>query len=311
MPLLSLVVFFSRAQTDGARATRIPTVVLRPSTDEPSPDIYYIILDGYARSDYMTEAIGLDNSEFIAFLERQGLLVAKESRSNHNWTSLSLASSLNMTLAQYLGANMLPGYYPTPFVDFIRHNLVRRSLEEIGYRTVAVQSDRLPSHRIGLTPMSTLAQPPIACHRRRKGFQPNAFESMLLDTTLLQPVLSWPPIGFELKGIPTRESRATLTMSCERSSFRNSITWPSRSPWKAPVLSLPTSSLPTGRTSSPPPVKPATRMSLSHSIESVDVSSNDKDLYRDQAAYITGQRTTGHPVHPEQLAHSSSHHPPG
>jgi hypothetical protein len=145
MPLVSLGTFIFRAQTDDARATRIPAVVLRPLADEPSPDIYYIILDGYARSDTMAEAIGLDNSEFIAFLEGQGFYVAPESRANHNWTSLSIASSLNLTLAQHLGANMLPGYYPTPFIDFIRHSLVRRSLEEIGYRTIGLQS--LPSHR--------------------------------------------------------------------------------------------------------------------------------------------------------------------
>jgi hypothetical protein len=156
----------------------------------PSPDIYYIILDGYARSDYMHQAIGLDNSEFIAFLERQGFYVAANSRSNHNWTSLSLSSSLNLTLAQYLGANMLPGYYPTPFVDH-PHSLVRRP-EQIGYRSVAFQSGYLPTEWIDadvyLGPATDSPSSPS------KGFQPNAFESMLLDTTLLQPLLSWPPI---------------------------------------------------------------------------------------------------------------------
>ncbi|MCX6072152.1 MAG: hypothetical protein NTU91_15080 [Chloroflexi bacterium] len=139
LPVLSLSTFYLRAHTcKGGQAGRIPMVVLRPQAGEPLPDIYYIILDGYARSDYMSEVIGLDNSEFIAFLESEGFYVAAESRSNHNWTSLSLASSLNLTLAQDLGANMIPGYYPTPFIDFIRHSLVSRSLKEIGYHTIGL-----------------------------------------------------------------------------------------------------------------------------------------------------------------------------
>ncbi|MGD2057683.1 MAG: hypothetical protein PVI04_03055, partial [Anaerolineales bacterium] len=33
------------------------------------PDVYYIILDGYARADVLQERYGYDNSEFIEFLE--------------------------------------------------------------------------------------------------------------------------------------------------------------------------------------------------------------------------------------------------
>ncbi len=286
MPLLSLVVFFSRAQTDGARATRIPAVVLRPPTDEPSPDIYYIILDGYARSDYMAEAIGLDNSEFIAFLERQGFYVATESRSNHNWTSLSLASSLNMTLAQHLGANMFPGYYPTPFIDFIRQSLVSRSLKQVGYRTIGLQSGYLPTEWIDsdvyLGPATDSLPSP------KEGFRPNAFESMLLDTTLLQPMLSRLASGFALEGTPTRnESYPYDVLRAIILSEFDHLAQPL--PLEGPRLVFAHIVAPhrpylftaTGEARNPD--EPFTLM------ESVDVSSNDKDLYRDQAAYITGR----------------------
>ena len=286
MPILSLVVFFSRTQTDDARATRIPAVVLRPPTDVPSPDIYYIILDGYARSDTMHEAIGLDNSEFIAFLERQGFYVAANSRSNHNWTSLSLSSSLNLTLAQYLGANMLPGYYPTPFVDFIRHSLVRRSLEEIGYRSVAFQSGYLPTEWIDADAYvgpatDSLPSPNV-------GFQPNAFESMLLDTTLLQPVLSWPPLGFELQGTPTRDQSYPYDVlrAVILSEF-NHLAQPL--PLEGPRLVFAHIVAPHS-----PYLFTATGEARSSDqpftlLEAADVSANDRDLYRDQAAYITGR----------------------
>jgi len=286
MPILSLVVFFSRAQTDDARATRIPAVVLRPPADAPSPDIYYIILDGYARSDTMREAIGLDNSPFIAFLERQGFYVAAKSRSNHNWTSLSLSSSLNLTLAQYLGANMLPGYYPTPFVDFIRHSLVRRSLEEIGYHSVAFQSGYLPTEWVDsdvyLGP--TTDSPPSPS----MGFQPNAFESMLLDTTLLQPVLSWSPIGFELSGTPTRNQSypydvlRTIILS-EFSHLAQPLPLEGPRLVFAHIVAPHAPYLFTATGEARNPDEPFTLL------EAVDVGANDRDLYRDQAAYVTGR----------------------
>ena len=61
------------------------------------PDIYYIVLDGYGREDTLREFIGFDNAPFVAELERRGFYVAKRSRSNYSQTSLSLASSLNLT----------------------------------------------------------------------------------------------------------------------------------------------------------------------------------------------------------------------
>ena len=286
MPLLSLAAFFSRAQADEARATRIPAVVLRPSTDEPSPDIYYIILDGYARSDTMADAIGLDNSEFIAFLERQGFFVAKESRSNHNWTSLSLSSSLNLTLAQHLGANMLPGYYPTPFIDFIRHSLVRRSLEEVGYRTVAFQSGYLPTEWIDSEVYLGPATDSLPAQSR--GFQPNAFESMLLDTTLLQPVLNWPPLGFELKATPTRNQ--SYPYDVLRAIILSEFDHLARPlPLEAPRLVFAHVVAPhrpylfTASGEARNPDEPFTLM------EAEDGGGNDRDLYRDQAAYITAR----------------------
>ena len=89
---------------------------LEPRMNEPLPDVYYIILDGYARSDYMQSVFGYDNSEFIAFLQSRGFYVAEESHANHNWTSLSLASSLNMVFAQDLGLDLRKGTYPSVFL---------------------------------------------------------------------------------------------------------------------------------------------------------------------------------------------------
>lgn len=62
---------------------------------EDHPDIYYIILDMYARNSTY-EIYGYDNSEFTDYLASKGFYVASESRSNYSWTRHSMASSLNM-----------------------------------------------------------------------------------------------------------------------------------------------------------------------------------------------------------------------
>jgi hypothetical protein len=60
------------------------------------PDVYYIILDGYARGDVLEELYSFDNSDFIAALQARGFYVAEASQANYPQTAFSLASSLNM-----------------------------------------------------------------------------------------------------------------------------------------------------------------------------------------------------------------------
>jgi len=73
-------------------------------SDSPDnlPDIYYILLDGYAREDILKEIYNYDNSEFINYLTNKGFYVASKSRSNYATTRLSLASTLNMEYVNYL-----------------------------------------------------------------------------------------------------------------------------------------------------------------------------------------------------------------
>ena len=68
----------------------------RPDDLATLPNIYYIILDGYARDDILLEMYHYDNAEFLDYLTQSGFYIARNSRSNYSQTSLSLASSLNM-----------------------------------------------------------------------------------------------------------------------------------------------------------------------------------------------------------------------
>lgn len=62
-------------------------------------DVYYIILDAYARGDVLRELYHLNNSDFLYFLSRNGFTVMEDSYSNYSQTQLSITSSMNM---QYL-----------------------------------------------------------------------------------------------------------------------------------------------------------------------------------------------------------------
>jgi hypothetical protein len=78
------------------------------SATSAAPDIYYIVLDMYVRSDFLSSVFGYDNSEFLSFLEDRGFYVARQSRSNYHVTVHSLASSLNYMYLNDLATQVGP-----------------------------------------------------------------------------------------------------------------------------------------------------------------------------------------------------------
>lgn len=106
----------------------------------PPPDIYYIILDGYARSDVLQEIYGVDNAELLAFLEEQGFYIAGKSRSNYAQTALSLSSSLNVNYLDQVMELVPESNNRAPLTGLINQNGVQQFLEEQGYQTVAFRN---------------------------------------------------------------------------------------------------------------------------------------------------------------------------
>jgi len=144
----------------------------------PMPDIYYIILDGYARSDFMSEKIGFDNSEFIRHMEAKGFYIAQDGHTNYFRTAFSLASSLNMDYVQDLGFPLERGTYPSAFVRPIRHGLVRTQLEELGYTTVAFRSGWVATEWFDADHYLSPDQVDLEALAERPSL--NAFESLLV-----------------------------------------------------------------------------------------------------------------------------------
>jgi hypothetical protein len=104
------------------------------------PDIYYIILDAYMGQNALKRYLGFDNTAFVNTLKQKGFFVAPKSHSNYSWTSLSIASTLNM---EYLTTQTNPDHPDRVSVDpsiserdLILRNRVAQILRTLGYEYV-------------------------------------------------------------------------------------------------------------------------------------------------------------------------------
>ena len=104
-------------------------------------DIYYIILDRYARADILKNVYGYDNSEFIYFLKSKGFHVASESNANYPRTSLSLTSSLNMEYINYLCDIVgKDSKNAKPLCDLLSNHKLGNTLKSLGYKYIHLGS---------------------------------------------------------------------------------------------------------------------------------------------------------------------------
>jgi len=98
------------------------------------PDIYYIILDGYANDSILDKIYNYPDNSLTNFLQSTGFYVAKHSRANYISTDPSLSSSLNFS---YLNtSNDTIG----KIKNIIYDNKVSAYLKEKGYKVVHVRS---------------------------------------------------------------------------------------------------------------------------------------------------------------------------
>lgn len=139
----------------------------QPATGTPLPDIYYIVLDGYGRSDVLKELYGLDDTDFLHDLEARGFYIADQSRSNYGQTSLSFASALNMSYLNALTEIAGDDISQRQVARLIRFNEVSQVLEGLGYSVTAfstgyrraelAEADTfLVAHPAGVTPFEAL-----------------------------------------------------------------------------------------------------------------------------------------------------------
>jgi hypothetical protein len=144
LPLIRVVAVASRSLLTRAEVRErgyvtvegLPSNVSNPNE---SPDIYYIILDGYARADVLEEYFDLDNTPFLTELERHGFTIASCSQSNYTLTSLSMSSTLNMSYLDSFPIDLEHANL-NQVGEFAKTSVLRRFLEGLGYKTIAFES---------------------------------------------------------------------------------------------------------------------------------------------------------------------------
>lgn len=114
---------------------------VKKTADSSAPDILYIVLDGYGRTDQLARTIGYDDKWFIDELSRRGFYIATDSHSNYSQTDLSLASVLNMDTIQTLLPNADSQTADRlPLFRLIDDNRVANHLRLFGYKYIGVRS---------------------------------------------------------------------------------------------------------------------------------------------------------------------------
>lgn len=117
-----------------------PNPIVLPEVETELPNIYYIIVDGYARSDVLKELFDYDNTPLLTSLRRHGFYVAENSRANYCQTLLSLSSSMNMGMMTRLTALAYQSENRTGITQLLSDNLLCRHLRSAGYRLAAFRS---------------------------------------------------------------------------------------------------------------------------------------------------------------------------
>ncbi len=110
-------------------------------TEDP-PDIYFIVLDGYAQSEFLADEYDFDNSRFLGFLADKGFRVTPKSWANYPWTIVSLTSTLNFAyLHEPLGWELKRFTDRRLMRSLLQENRTVRNLRAAGYTIVAFDGE--------------------------------------------------------------------------------------------------------------------------------------------------------------------------
>lgn len=180
------------------------------------PDIYYLILDAYARQDILQSRFNFDNGDFLDWLSSVGFFVATRSHANYPATHFSLAATLNAEyLQQLVSRDLLVGapeanrakqqYLVSRIADnYINNSRVHELLRLAGYQLISNDSGYRVTRRIPDSLGEALVR------------NITEYERELLQLTALYPVLNnsegSPAVAMSMSELILRDFRA-LTLS--------------------------------------------------------------------------------------------------
>lgn len=105
------------------------------------PDVYYLILDEYARNDALLEYHDFDNSEFKIFLEGKGFHVADDSFTNYPMSIQAIPTVMNMNYINFLADEIgsdVRNFEPLIGKDFglYSNNMVIKNFKDMNYKII-------------------------------------------------------------------------------------------------------------------------------------------------------------------------------
>ena len=197
LPVLQLALYQGQLRRGQVSAHTGAGALVGRRPDRP-PDVYYIVLDAYARQDVLRSRFGIDNTGFLDGLRDLGFQVAECAQSNYAQTELTLATTLNLDYLDRLGDFPAGGHDRTPLLFLIRESAVRQILERMGYQVYAFETGYA---------FSEWQDADVYLHPPRQGFDfpLTAFEGILLETTALTILIDArsilpPSLGGALEG---------------------------------------------------------------------------------------------------------------
>jgi hypothetical protein len=111
----------------------------RPASSEKR-NIFFVVLDGYARDDVLLSRFGYDNSDFTTSLREHGFQVPRAATANYSMTYASLASAMILGYPIEGGSSLGPDERQALYDVLSGTNPVVDTLRRAGYRYHHVES---------------------------------------------------------------------------------------------------------------------------------------------------------------------------
>jgi hypothetical protein len=191
MPIFKITSYYwqqaSSAEKKSLASVEALEQVLPELEVDDLPDVYYIILDAYARQDVLLDLYGYDNSQWLDDLRAMGFYIGDESLSNYEQTALSITSALSMDYLQTAVDDLESER--TDYVQMLpvlKHSIVRNLLESLGYKTAAFATGYkitdLDDAELYLEPGDAQTQRNVLSSMSSIG-KVNPFEVLLVEST--------------------------------------------------------------------------------------------------------------------------------
>ncbi len=178
---VEVALYHAREDADAARgeATRavLPIPLPDGAADAPKPDIYYVVLDAYTRSDTLRAFYNGNNGKLRAFLGERGFAIAPLARTNYLSTKLVLPAVFNLEYLDDVAARVgRESMDVRPLRAATERNRIVETLRGIGYRIVHINSG--PDY-------VTFADPDVALEAPAGVFGLSEFSAVLAGMTPL------------------------------------------------------------------------------------------------------------------------------